>query len=142
MAEEPTLPARSGKSRPKSASRLEVEMRVKAARDRSYSHRKLTLAFLAQHADDRAHRGRYARLLIRLLIAQAVFVNLLVVGLGLGPRIGFDLDPWTARSFVVTVFAEICVLVAIVARYLFAPSFDHILDVLDRFREFDPPEAD
>ena len=110
------------------------KIQAKAARDHSFAHRKLIGAFLEQHAEDLAMRRRYAVLLIRILIAQVVVIHVLLILLGFGRHVGFDLDPWTARSFVIAVFAEICVFVGIVARYLFTPSVEKILDVLDRFR--------
>lgn len=125
---------KAGKGEVDSVGEADAEARAKEARDRSYSHRELVKAFVNQHVDDRAMRRRYAGILIAILIAQIVAINLLVLVLGFGRRLGFDLDPWTARAFVVTVFLEICAFVGVVARYLFTSSSEKILDVIDRFR--------
>ena len=135
--EEAVEEVRSGErssDRVESFANLEAKARAKEARDRSYSHRELVKAFVLQHADDRAMRRRYAGILLAILVAQLVAIDLLVIVMGFGARIGFDLDPWTARAFVITAFLEICAFVGVVARYLFTSSAEKILDVIDRFR--------
>ena len=41
-------------------------------------------------------------------------------------------EAWTARTFIMGVFAEIAAMVLIVVKYLFTPSSDKVLEFLDQ----------
>jgi hypothetical protein len=101
----------------------------RTARDRSYGHRSLVKAWKDQQEADRALRGKYANILIKVLIGQVVLINLFFAIIGFKVW-GFETDKWLAHNFILTSFLEICSLVLIVAKYLFPPATDKALDVI------------
>lgn len=76
-------------------------------------------------------REKYARWLMAALAIQAVLVNLVFVLIGFSVM---TFEPWTARTFIMSVFGEIAALVLLVVKYLYTPSSDKILDYLDERR--------
>jgi hypothetical protein len=60
-------------------------------------------------------REQYANYLIVGMGIQALIVNVVLVLIGCG-RLSFE--PWTARTFIMAVFAEIAALVLLVVKYL------------------------
>jgi len=103
----------------------------KDAADRSFGYRSLVRAWKGQQDADRKMREVYARRLIWLLIGQVIAIN--VTFLLLGWKVfGFTIEPWTARTFVVTAFLEVASLVLIVAKNLFPPSSNRALELIGR----------
>jgi len=111
---------------PRSAADLAAK---KAAADRSFGHRSLVKAWKEQQDADRAMREVYARRLIWLLVGQVVGINAFFLLIG-WRVLGFTIEPWTARTFVVTAFLEVASLVLIVAKYLFPTPSDRALEVI------------
>jgi len=61
------------------------------------------------------------------LAAQAIVINIVFVLMG--SRL-LSVEPWTARTFILSVFGEIAGMVLIVVKYLFTPSSEQILRFL------------
>jgi hypothetical protein len=59
---------------------------------------------------------------------QALFVNVVFVLMGASV---LTFEAWTAKTFIMAVFAEIAAMVLIVVKYLFTPSSDKVLQFLD-----------
>lgn len=102
--------------------------RLREIQDRSHRVRAIVKAWKDQQAQDRKLREKYAHWLLVALAVQAALANLAFVLLGLGLLV---VEPWTARSFLLAVFAEIAALVLLVVKYLFTPPGDTILKYLD-----------
>jgi hypothetical protein len=114
----------------KSTSREAVDKFTElTARDRSYGHRSLVKAWKDQQEADRAMRGKYANILIKVLIGQVILINLFFAIIGFKIW-GFETDKWLAHNFILSSFLEICSLVLIVAKYLFPPATDKALDII------------
>lgn len=60
---------------------------------------------------------------------QAPIVNVVFVLMGSNV---LTFEAWTARTFIMGVFAEIAAMVLIVVKYLFTPSSDKVLQFLDQ----------
>ena len=99
------------------------------AKDRSYGHRSLVKTWKDQQNADRAMRGRYANILLGVLIVQVFLINVFFAMIGFKVW-GFETDKWLAHNFIVTSFLEICSLVLIVSKYLFPPATDKTLDII------------
>lgn len=72
-------------------------------------------------------REKYATYLILAMALQALVINVAFVLIGCGI---LTFEPWTAKTFIVSVFAEIAAMVLIVVKYLFTPSSDKVLQYL------------
>ena len=114
--------------RPVSAEDIDGYGQLRAIADRSHRLRTIVKAWKDQQTQDRELRGEYARWLLVALAVQAVVVNVAFVLLGCGV---LNVDPWTARAFILAVFGEIAALVLVVVRYLFVPPDESILRYLD-----------
>ena len=113
----------------KSKSDVKDHAARKAAADRSFGHRSLVRAWKEQQDADRKMREVYARRLIWLLVGQVAGINAFFLLMG-WRVLGFVIEPWTARTFVVTAFLEVASLVLIVAKYLFPPPSDRALEMI------------
>jgi hypothetical protein len=98
--------------------------RVQEAQDRRFRLRAILRAWDRQQTQDREMRNRYAIWLMVAMSLQSGFINVVFILLGAGV---LTVEPWTARTFIMAVFAEIGALVYIVVKYLFAPTSDKIL---------------
>ena len=114
--------------RPVAPADVDTYGRRKRILDRSYQIRTIVKAWKDQQAQDRKLRQRYATWLISALGIQTLVVNVVFILLGCNV---LEAEPWTARLFITSVFAEITALVLIVAKYLFAPPSDKILGILE-----------
>ncbi|HWE40099.1 MAG TPA: hypothetical protein VG406_26340 [Isosphaeraceae bacterium] len=112
--------------------RSKKDIQARDAEARRYGLRNLVKVFVAQQSADREMRSGYARILVRILIVQLVAINLFVLLLGFGRRLGFHLDEWTARTLILAVFLEIAALVHAVAKYLFPRPSDRFLEIMER----------
>ena len=74
-------------------------------------------------------RKLYATWLMSADEVQVVAINVIVVLIGCGL---LKFEPWTAKTFVMAVFAEVSALVLLVVKYLFPATSDKILDLIDR----------
>lgn len=95
--------------------------------DRSHQVRTIVKAWKDQQTQDRKMRERYANYLILALGLQSLVVNTIFVLIGCGV---LTFEPWTARTFIMSVFAEMAAMVLIVVKYLFTPSSDKVLQFL------------
>lgn len=114
--------------RPVTSADVDTYGRLKEIHDRSYRVRVIVKAWKDQQTQDRKMREQYARWLMLAMAVQAVIVNVAFVLMGFGL---LTVEPWTARTFIMAVFAEIAALVLLVVKYLYTPSTDKILDYLD-----------
>ena len=69
----------------------------------------------------------YATYLIVAMGLQALVINVVFVLMGCGV---LTFEAWTARTFIMSVFAEIAAMVLIVVKYLFTPSSEKVLQFL------------
>ncbi len=113
---------------PVSSSDLDSYGKLRQIQDRSHQVRTIVKAWKDQQAQDRTMRERYANYLIAAMGIQALTVNVVFVLMGCGV---LSFEPWTARTFIMAVFAEIAAMVLIVVKYLFTPSSDKVLQFLD-----------
>jgi hypothetical protein len=106
--------------------------RLRQIEDRSHQIRTIVRAWRDQQTQDRKMRDRYAIYLIVAMGIQALAVNVFFVLIGCG-AIAFE--AWTARTFIMSVFAEIAAMVLIVVKYLFTPSSEAVLRFLAEQKE-------
>jgi hypothetical protein len=134
MTGKPSLPADlqnlvEDLGRPVTSKDVDVWEKVRDVQDRSYRLRTIVRAWDRQQTQDRQMRERYATWLMIALAVQAGCINVVCILLGAGV---LHLEPWTARTFIMSVFAEIAALVLIVVKYLFTPTSDKILQLTGR----------
>jgi len=98
---------------------VNVYGRLQDIRDRSRYSRAVLRAWEKQQEQDRKMRQRYAWWLMAAMGGQVLFINVMFVLLGCSVIL---VEPWTARTFILAVFAEIAALVLWVVKYLFAPQ--------------------
>jgi len=110
---------------------LDVFERVDHLREGRKHHATIISAWKQQQIQDRKMRKKYATWLLIAMSGQILSINLIFLLLGLG---GLKYEPWTANTFIMAVFAEVAALVLLVVKYLFPPSTDKILDLIDRFK--------
>lgn len=96
--------------------------------DKSRAIRDVINAWKGQAKEERNLRTKYANYLIWTLIAQAAIVN--IVFLLIGSRC-LSVDEWTARTFIMAVFAEIVGLVIVIVNYLFRDYTKEIFGMID-----------
>ena len=87
-----------------------------------------------QQEQDRRMRKTYANWLLVVMSAQMVAINVIFVLIGTGC---LKFEAWTAKTFVMAVFAEVASLVLLVVKYLFPATSDKSLDLMDRLRARD-----
>jgi hypothetical protein len=75
-------------------------------------------AWKEQQIQDREMRKNYATWLLIAMSFQVVAINVVYVLMGLKY---LEFQPWTANTFIMSVFAQIAALVLVVVKYLFAP---------------------
>jgi hypothetical protein len=117
---------------------VDVWSRFQEIQDRSHRLRTILEAWKAQQSQDRQLRERYALWLLVAMAVQATVINVIYVLMGTGL---LTLDPWTGRTFIMAVFAEIVALVLIVVKYLFTPSGDKILTLTAEVKPRPTPRA-
>ena len=71
-------------------------------------------------------RRTYATCLLVALAVQAIFVNVVYILMGCGV---LTFDPWTSRTFIMAVFAEIAAMVFWIVKYLFRQTGNEILQL-------------
>jgi hypothetical protein len=97
--------------------------------DQSKFLRTVVNTWQKQQNQDREMRKSYAFWLMVGLAIQAAIVNLVFFLIAFGK---VEVDPWTARTFIVAVFTEIAALALIVVKYLYQPTSDQIFRFLPR----------
>jgi hypothetical protein len=113
--------------KPVTLSQVDTFGKLRQIRDRSHQIRTIVKAWKDQQAQDRKMRERYATYLIVAMGLQAITINVVFVLMGCGV---LTFEAWTARTFILSVFAEIAAMVLIVVKYLFTPSSDKVLQFL------------
>ncbi|MBI1917274.1 MAG: hypothetical protein HYS12_21450 [Planctomycetes bacterium] len=117
--------------KPVSSSDVDSYGKLRQIQDRSHQIRTIVKAWKDQQAQDRKMRERYAIYLIVAMGVQALVVNVVFVLMGCGV---LSFEAWTAKTFIMSVFAEIAAMVLIVVKYLFTPSSEKVLQFLDEKR--------
>lgn len=112
---------------PVTAEDVDTFGRLQEIRDRSHWLRSIVHAWKTQQSQDRRMRRHYAIGLLIALAAQIVFVDVVYVLMGLGV---LRFDAWTARTFIMAVFAEVAAMVFFIVKYLFRASNDKILELV------------
>lgn len=74
-------------------------------------------------------RKQYASCLMIAMGLQMIVVNASFVLMGLGILV---VEEWTAKTFIMAVFAETAALVLVVVKYLFTPTGDKLLRLIER----------
>lgn len=100
--------------------------------ERIKHHRTIVNAWKQQQDQDRKMRKTYANWLMGAMSVQVAAINVIFVLIGCGI---LKFEPWTANTFIMATFAEISALVLLVVKYLFPPTTDRILDLIDRFKD-------
>lgn len=113
--------------KPVSSSDVDTYGKLRQIEDRSHQVRTIVKAWKDQQTQDRKMRERYANYLILAMGLQAFVMNVIFVLIGCGV---LTFEPWTAKTFIVSVFAELAAMVLIVVKYLFTPSSDRVLRFL------------
>jgi hypothetical protein len=113
--------------KPVTSSDVDTFGKLRQIQDRSHQIRTIIKAWKDQHAQDRRMRERYATYLIVAMGLQAIAINVVFVLMGCEV---LTFEAWTARTFIMSVFAEIAAMVLIVVKYLFTPSSDKVLQFL------------
>ena len=103
------------------------------ARESDISHRGTVVeAWKRQQEQDRKTRGYYASCLMWVMVGQIIAINIAFFLMGLGY---LKIPDGTAKTFIITTFVEISALVLTVTKYLFPPSSDRILDLIQDARQ-------
>jgi hypothetical protein len=140
MGNEPNLPDALGRhvkqlGKPVTSREVDTYSKLQSVRDQSHRLRTVVRAWKEQQAQERKLRDRYANLLIWGMGIQVLFINVIIILLGTNL---ITLEPWTARTFVVSVFAEITALVLVVVKFLFrGPDGSDLAAELCRERKSD-----
>lgn len=95
-------------------------------RDRSHWVRSIVNAWKNQQTQDRAMRKSYATCLMIALAVQIATINVVYILMGCGV---LTFDPWTARVFIMAVFAEVAAMVFFIVKYLFRTTGDKVLEL-------------
>lgn len=114
---------------PVTSSDVDSYGRLKQIEDRSHQVRTIVKAWKDQQIQERAMRERYARYLIAGMGLQALLINVVFILIGANV---LSFEPWTSRTFIMAVFADIAGMVLIVVKYLFTRSSDNLLQFLNR----------
>ncbi len=113
--------------KPVTTEEIDAHAKLQEAKDRSLHLRSVVKAWKDQKTQDRGLRTKYANCLLVVLIFQVVVINVLFILLGSGC---IEVEAWTGRIFIMSVFAEISALTLIVVKYLFPTDADRILMLL------------
>lgn len=105
---------------------VDLHGKLQEIKDRSHWIRSVVAAWKGQQIEDRRMRKQYATCLIILMTAQIIAINLIYVLIGCGK---LTYEPWTAKTFIMAVFAEVAALVLLIVKYLFRPTNDKVLDL-------------
>jgi hypothetical protein len=103
--------------------------KLRRIHDRSHQIRTIVKAWKDQQTQDRKWRERYATYLMIAIGVQALIVNAVFVLIGLNV---LTFEAWTARTFIMSVFAEIAAMGLVVVKYLFTPLSDNVLLFLSK----------
>lgn len=114
-------------SAPVSPSDVDSYGKLRQIQDRSHRLRTIVKAWKDQQTQDRKMRARYASYLIMAMGVQTLVVNIIFILMGCGV---LTFEPGTAKTFFLSVFAEIASMVLLVVKYLFTPSSDRVLQLL------------
>jgi hypothetical protein len=101
------------------------DLREQSERDKSAALKSVVDAWTKQQDSERKIRNHFAIALLIFLGFQAVVLNVAFFCIGASC---ITVDEWTARTFIVGVFAESAGLVWFIVRYLFN---DHTASVFD-----------
>jgi hypothetical protein len=111
---------------PVSPADVDIYGKLRNIRDQSHRVRTIVNAWKRQQDEERQLRKDYAQKLIVAMIAQSIFVNVVFFCIGRG---WLSYEPWTAKIFIMAVFAQIASMVFFILRYLFRPTADTVLDI-------------
>ena len=95
-------------------------------KDRSHWVRSIVNAWKNQQTQDRTMRKQYATCLMVALAIQIAIVNVVYILMGCGV---LTFDAWTARTFIMAVFAEVAAMVFFIVKYLFRTTGDKVLEL-------------
>jgi hypothetical protein len=90
-------------------------------------HAAILEAWKTQHGQEINLRERYAFFLLGLMAVQVLLVNIAFFLIGFGYM---TIDEWTARTFMMAVFAELAAMTFWIVKYLFPPATKSILELL------------
>jgi hypothetical protein len=107
---------------------IDVYGKYQEIKDKSHHIRTIIKTWKDQQEQERMMRGRYAFWLMVAMSTQILVANVafFLIGLGL-----LTIEEWTARTFIVSVFAEVASLVLFVVKYLFTPTGDSLLRLIE-----------
>jgi hypothetical protein len=112
--------------KPVTPDEVDLHGRIQEIRDRSHWIRTVVTAWKCQQVEDRKMRKRYATCLMIIMAAQILVINVLYILMGCGK---LQYEPWTAKTFIMSVFAEVAALVLLIVKYLFRSTNDKVLDL-------------
>ncbi len=117
---------------PVSSADVDTFGKLREIQDRSHQIRTVVKAWKDQQAQDRKMREQFATYLLVALGLQATIVNIVFILIGCGV---LSFESWTAKTFIMAVFAEIAAMVLIIVKYLFTPTTDTVLRFLGGRKE-------
>lgn len=100
--------------------------RLQDIHDRSHWIRSIVNAWKSQQSQDRQMRGRYAKGLMVAFWLQMLTINITYILIGCG---ALTFEAWTARVFIMAVFAELAAMVLFIVKYLFRTTGDKVLEL-------------
>ena len=84
-----------------------------------------------QTKQERDLRRHYAKYLLWSLFAQAIVVNIAFFMIGWK---FIEVEEWTARIFILAVFSELSAMVFFIVKYLFAPTDENVLRLIEKLK--------
>ncbi len=135
MEEKPKLPDKVQQfveqvGKPVTGRQLDNYARLQELEERGKHLTTIIKSWQEQQSQDRELRKKYANWLMYAMGAQIISIN--VIFILIGSQV-FVFEEWTAKTFIMAVFAEICALVLLVVKYLFPGTSDKVLELIDRF---------
>jgi len=132
MARKPNVPQSirnlvEAVAEPISPTEIDVYGRWQEIENDSFRVRTVLNAWKQQQTQDREMRRKYANWLMLAMGLQMASVNLIFILLGCQV---LAFEPWTANTFIMSVFAETAALVLFVVKYLFARPEDTVLKLI------------
>jgi amino acid permease len=112
--------------KPVSPQDVDTYGRLKEIHDHSHRTRTIVGAWKKQQTEERAMRRTYATSLLIALGVQAILVNTIYILVGCKILV---FDPWTSRTFIMAVFAEIAAMVFWIVKYLFRQTGNEVLQL-------------
>ena len=112
-------------SRPVTYEEVELHGRLQEIKDRSHWIRSVVSAWKSQQQEDRQMRKQYATCLMIIMAFQVVVINVVYILMGCGK---LTFEPWTAKTFIMSAFAEVAALVLLIVKYLFRTASDKVLE--------------